>query len=82
MLNFFFFFSSQVPTQMGSLSAKNASKKFSRLGTFKDHVIYLIFLKLYFHAAKLLTYTSNHWLVLATLAHGGLSQQPVLKPNS
>ncbi len=23
------------PTQMGSLSAKNASKKFSRLGTFK-----------------------------------------------
>ncbi len=35
MLNFFLFcFVPKSPTQMGSLSAKNASKKFSRLGTF------------------------------------------------
>ena len=33
--NFFFGFVPKSPTQMGSLSAKNASKKFSRLGTFK-----------------------------------------------
>jgi hypothetical protein len=36
-----FDFFSPVPkshTQMGSLSAKNASKKFSRLGTFKEKV--------------------------------------------
>jgi hypothetical protein len=32
---FFFFFVPKSPTQMGLLSAKNASKKFSRLGTFK-----------------------------------------------
>jgi hypothetical protein len=31
----FFCFVPKSPTQMGSLSAKNASKKFSRLGTFK-----------------------------------------------
>ncbi len=31
----FFCFDPKSPTQMGSLSAKNASKKFSRLGTFK-----------------------------------------------
>ncbi len=35
----FFGFISKSPTQMGSLSAKNASKKFSRLGTFKYGVI-------------------------------------------
>ncbi len=35
----FFGFVPKSPTQMGSLSAKNASKKFSRLGTFKDHMI-------------------------------------------
>jgi hypothetical protein len=35
-----YFFGSvpKSPTQMGSLSAKNASKKFSRLGTFKEIV--------------------------------------------
>ncbi len=33
--NFFFDFVPKSPTQMGLLSAKNASKKFSRLGTFK-----------------------------------------------
>ncbi len=33
---FFFGFVPKSPTRMGSLSAKNASKKFSRLGTFKD----------------------------------------------
>jgi hypothetical protein len=32
---FFFGFVPKSPTQMGLLSAKNASKKFSRLGTFK-----------------------------------------------
>ncbi len=38
MLKIFFFgFVPKSPTQMGSLSAKNASKKFSRLGTFKGH---------------------------------------------
>ncbi len=33
--NIFFCLVPKSPTQMGSLSAKNASKKFSRLGTFK-----------------------------------------------
>jgi hypothetical protein len=33
---FFFGFVPKSPTQMGSLSAKNASKKVSRLGTFKE----------------------------------------------
>jgi hypothetical protein len=39
----FFGFVPTSPTQMGSLSAKNASKKFSRLGTFKE--IYFAFSK-------------------------------------
>jgi hypothetical protein len=34
----FFGFVPKSPTQMGSLSAKNASKKFSRLGTFKKSI--------------------------------------------
>jgi hypothetical protein len=32
----FFFLFHKSHTQMGSLSAKNASEKFSRLGTFKE----------------------------------------------
>ncbi len=39
---FFFGFVPKSPTQMGSLSAKNASKKFSRLGTFKKEKVEIL----------------------------------------
>ncbi len=42
MLIFFFFLVPKSPSQMGSLSAKNVSKKFSRLGTFKQSFLSLI----------------------------------------
>jgi hypothetical protein len=42
----FFGFVPKSPTQMGSLSAKNASKKFSCLGTFKALLQREIFVKI------------------------------------